>query len=172
MPSPRSSSAIQRQAISPFRTGHYFLNDYAGSFRTTFARRRSRAESRSTLEFESGLQEKDNHFTVGFDPNAAFFVAAPGMNLKGGLMYIGVNGNPDYQGHPIHNQFAPRGGIAWSLTERHVFARLRVLWVPEQFNGVTEAVVAARGYTASTSFLSSNDGGLTPAGTLSNRFRP
>jgi len=42
--------------------------------------------------------------------------------------------------------------------------------VPEQFNGVTEAVVGARGYTASTSFLSSNDGGLTPAGTLSNPF--
>ena len=30
--------------------------------------------------------------------------------------------------------------------------------------------MGARGYTASTSFLSSNDGGLTPAGSLSNPF--
>ena len=73
------------------------------------------------------------------------------MNLKGGLMYAGVNGNPDYQGHPIHNQFAPRGGIAWSLTDRHVVrAGYGFFWIPEQFNWVTEAVIGARGYAAST----------------------
>jgi outer membrane receptor protein involved in Fe transport len=152
--------------------GHYFLNYYAG-----YVQDNIRATSKIALnlglryEFESGLQEKDDHFTVGFDPNAAFPVAAPGINLKGGLMYAGVNGNPDYQGHPIHNQFAPRGGVAWSLTDRHVVrAGYGFFWVPEQFNGVTEAVIGARGYTASTSFLSSNDSGLTPAGTLSNPF--
>jgi hypothetical protein len=152
--------------------GHYFLNYYAGYVQDNF-----RATSKIALnfglryEFESGLHEKDDHFTVGFDPNAAFPVSVPGLNLKGGLMYAGVNGNPDYQGHPIHNQFAPRGGVAWSLTDRHVIrAGYGFFWVPEQFNGVTEAVLGARGYTASTSFLSSNDGGLTPAGTLSNPF--
>jgi hypothetical protein len=152
--------------------GHYFLNYYAG-----YVQDNIRATSKIAVnlglryEFEDGLQEKDNHFTVGFDPNAAFPVAAPGLNLKGGLMYAGVNGNPDYQGHPIHTQFAPRGGVAWSLTDRHVVrAGYGLFWVPEQFNGVGEAVIGARGYTASTSFLSSNDGGLTPVGTLSNPF--
>jgi hypothetical protein len=152
--------------------GHYFLNYYAGYVQDNF-----RATSKLALnfglryEFEGGLHEQDNHFTVGFDPTAAFPVTAPGMNLKGGLMYAGVNGSPHYQGQPIHSQFSPRGGIAWSLTDKHVVrAGYGLFWVPEQFNGVTEAVIGARGYTASTSFLSSNDGGLTPAGTLSNPF--
>ncbi len=152
--------------------GHYLINYYAGYVQDNF-----RATSKLALnlglryEFESGLQEKDNHFTVGFDPSAAFPVAAPGLNLKGGLMYAGVNGYPDFQGHPIHTQFSPRGGLAWSLTDRHVVrAGYGLFWVPEQFNGVGEAVIGARGYTASTSFLSSNDGGLTPVGTLSSPF--
>ena len=33
---------------------------------------------------------------------------------------------------------------------------------------ITEAAIGARGYSAVTTFLSSNDGGLTPVGTLSN----
>jgi hypothetical protein len=184
-PNPNTASSTAGDAFASFllgypasgdiavaTPGHYFLNYYAGYVQDNF-----RATSKLSLnfglryEFEGGLQEKDNHFTVGFDPNAAFPVAVPGLNLKGGLMYAGVNGYPDYQGHPIHTQFAPRGGIAWSLTDRHVIrAGYGLFWVPEQFNGVTEAVLGARGYTASTSFLSSNDGGLTPVGTLSNPF--
>ena len=35
---------------------------------------------------------------------------------------------------------------------------------------IAEATIGARGYSAVTTFLASNDGGLTPAGTLSNPF--
>src|SRR4029077_16614749 len=67
--------------------------------------------------------------------------------------------------------FAPRGGIAWSLTEKTVVrAGYGLFWAPTQFNGVGEAVMGARGYSASTSYLASNDGGLTPVGSLSNPF--
>jgi hypothetical protein len=152
--------------------GHYFLNYYAGYAQDDF-----RVTSKITLnlglryEYEGGLRERDNHFTVGFDQNAPFPVQVPGLNLKGGLMYAGVNGYPDHQGHPVHDQFAPRGGVAWALTDKQVIrGGYGLFWVPEQFNGVTEAVLGARGYTASTSFLSSNDGGLTPVGTLSSPF--
>ena len=184
-PNPNTGSATGGDAFASFllgypasgdiavaTPGHYFLNYYAGYVQDDF-----RATSKVTLnaglryEFESGLHETDNHFTVGFDQNAPFPAQVPGLNLKGGLMYAGVNGNPDYQGHPIHDQFAPRAGVAWSLTDKHIVrAGYGLFWVPEQFNGVTEAVLGARGYTASTSFLSSNDGGLTPVGTLSNPF--
>ena len=158
-PDPNTASSTAGDAFASFLLGypasgdiavaspaHYFINYYAGYIQDNI-----RATSKISLnlglryEFESGLHEKDNHFTVGFDPTAAFPVAAAGLNLKGGLMYAGVNGNADYQGNPIHNQFAPRGGIAWSLTDRHVIrAGYGLFWVPEQFNGVGEAVIGAR----------------------------
>ena len=152
--------------------GTFVQNYYAG-----FAQDEFRATSSVTLnvgvryEFEQGLQEEDNRFTVGFDRNATFPAQVAGLDLKGGLMYAGQNGYPTVQGAPFKGQFAPRGGIAWSLSDRTVIrGGYGLFWAPTQFSGVTETVMGTRGYTASTSFLSSNDGGLTPAGSLSNPF--
>ena len=87
-------------------------------------------------------------------------------------MYAGVERlSRPIRAAPFKGQFAPRGGVAWSLTEKTVIrGGYGFFWAPTQFSGVGEAVMGTRGYTASTSFLSSNDGGLTPAGTLSNPF--
>ena len=82
--------------------GNYFLNYYSGYVQDDF-----RATSKLTLnlglryEFEDGLRERDNRFTVGFDPAAAFPVQVAGLDLKGGLMYAGQNGYPTYQGAPL-----------------------------------------------------------------------
>jgi hypothetical protein len=152
--------------------GNFLLNYYSGYVQDEF-----RATSKLTLnlglryEFEDGLREQDNHFAVGFDPTAAFPVQVEGLDLKGGLMYAGQNGYPTYQGAPYKGQIAPRGGVAWSVTEKTVIrGGYGFFWAPTQFPGVTEAVMGTRGYTASTSFLSSTDGGLTPSGSLSNPF--
>ena len=40
-------------------------------------------------EFEPGVREANNQFTVGFDRDADFPVQVPGLDLKGGLMYAG-----------------------------------------------------------------------------------
>src|SRR5688500_5614136 len=42
-------------------------------------------------------------------------------------------------------------------------------WVPP-ITDIAEAMIGARGYSASTTFLSSTDGGVTPGGTISNPF--
>jgi hypothetical protein len=184
-PNPNTASTAAGDAFASFLLGYpasgditvpgpatFLLNYYAG-----YAQDEFRVTSSLTLnlglryEFEQGLQEKDNRFAVGFDPNATFPAQVAGLNLKGGLMYAGVNGYPTYQGSPFKGQFAPRGGIAWSLTDKTVIrGGYGLFWAPTQFAGVTEAIMGTRGYTASTSFLSSNDGGLTPAGSLSNPF--
>jgi hypothetical protein len=184
-PNPNTASSTAGDAFAAFllgypatgditvpTPGHYVLNYYAGYLQDDF-----RATQKLTLnfglryEYESGLQERDNHFTVGFDPDAAFPVKVPGLDLKGGLMYAGVDGYPTHQGHPITTQFAPRGGVAYSLTDKMVLrGGYGFFWAPTQFNGVGESVIGSRGYTASTSFLSSNDGGLTPVGSISNPF--
>ncbi len=61
-------------------------------------------------EHEPGVRERDNHITVGFDRDAAFPVQVPGLDLKGGLLYAGVDGNPTTQGQTL-NGVAPRGGL-------------------------------------------------------------
>jgi hypothetical protein len=158
--------------ISVAGRGNYLLPYYAGYVQDDF-----RATSSVALnfglryEFERGLQEQNNRFTVGFDPNAIFPVQVNGLNLKGGLMYAGQNGYPTHQGTQNKGQFAPRGGVAWSLTNKMVVrGGYGLFWAPTQFAGVSEAAIGARGYSASTSYLASNDGDLTPAGTLGNPF--
>jgi trimeric autotransporter adhesin len=93
-----------------------------------------------------------------------------GLSLKGGLLYAGVNGNPTTQGRTL-NGAAPRGGFAWSLTDRTVIRGGYGFYrAPTQYPGLGEAAIGSKGYTATTTFLASTDGGLTPANTLSNPF--
>ena len=152
--------------------GHFYVDYYAGYVQDDY-----RVSSGLTLnygvryEYETGLEERDSHFTVGFDPNASFPIQVPGLSLKGGLMYAGQNGYPTQQGHPLHDEVAPRGGFAWSLNPRTVVrGGWGLFWAPTQYPATTEAALGSRGYSASTTFLASNDGGLTPAGSLSNPF--
>ena len=56
-------------------------------------------------EYEPGIAAEGNQFTVGFDRDALFPVQVPGMELRGGLMYAGVDGYPTRQGQPL-NDFA------------------------------------------------------------------
>jgi len=149
----------------------YLINYYAG-----YAQDEFRASSKLTLnyglryEFEPGVREADNHFTVGFDKNADFPVQVPGLSLKGGLMYAGQNGYPKTQGKSL-NGAAPRGGFAWSLTNKDVIrGGYGFYWAPIQFSGVGETAMGRLGYTATTTYLSSTDGNRTPANSLSNPF--
>ena len=151
---------------------NFFINYYAGYFQDNW-----RITPNLTLNFglryegETGLNEKDNAFTVGFDRDKAFPVQVPGMNLKGGLMYAGVDGNPKYQADPSMAKFAPRVGFAWTLnTDTVVRGGYGLFWAPPQYPYPTESRMGTRGYTATTSYFASADNGLTPAGTLTNPF--
>jgi trimeric autotransporter adhesin len=150
---------------------HYLVDYYAG-----YAQDEFRASSRLTLnygvryEYEPGVREADNAFTVGFDRNADFPVQVPGLTLKGGLMYAGENGYPTTQGKPL-NGVAPRGGFAWSLSDKNVIrGGYGFYWAPMQFSGVGETAMGRLGYTATTTYLASTDGNRTPANSLSNPF--
>jgi hypothetical protein len=69
------------------------------------------------------------------------------------------------------NGVAPRGGFALSLSERTVVrGGYGFYWAPNQYASLGEAAIGSKGYTGTSTFLSSVDGGLTPAGSLSNPF--
>ena len=149
----------------------YLIDYFAG-----FAQDEFRAGSKLTLnyglryEFEPGVREADNHFTVGFDRETDFPVPVPGMTLKGGLMYAGQSGYPTRQGKSL-NGAAPRGGFAWSLSSADVIrGGYGFYWAPMQFSGVGETAMGRLGYSATTTYLSSTDGNRTPVNSLSNPF--
>jgi hypothetical protein len=125
-------------------------------------------------EFEQGLQEQNQAFTVGFDRDRAFPIQVPGLNLKGGLMYAGIDGYPTQQGNSSHLNFGPRAGIAWSVGARTVVrGGYGLFFAPSQIpQALNQAGLGTRGFTGFTTYVSSNNGGLTPCDgcSLTNPF--
>ena len=152
---------------------NFYINYYAGYVHDDI-----RINSKLTVnlgvryEFEQGLQERDNHMTVGFARDKAFPVQVPGLNLKGGLLYAGVDGAPTYQGDPSKTKLAPRVGFAYALGPRSVLrGGYGVFYAPNQYAFPDENRMGTRGFTAVTDYIASTDG-LTPCSTctLTNPF--
>lgn len=112
-------------------------------------------------EIETGLKEREDHFTVGFDPTAASPLKVPGLELKGGLLYAGVNGAPSAQTDTYH-KFAPRVGFAFALNDKTTIrGGYGIFYAPPIFN-FTIAGLGALGFSAIST--------VSPGATLSNPF--
>jgi hypothetical protein len=142
----------------------FFIDYYAGYVQDDF-----RINPNLTVnlglryEFEQGLQEKNNAFTVGFDRDRSWPFQVPGVTLKGGLMYAGVDGYPTHQSDPSKKKFAPRAGFAWSIDPRTVLrGGYGLFWAPFQYAFPSETNLGARGFTQVTDYVASTDGFLTP----------
>jgi len=150
--------------ITVARPTNAYINYYAG-----YAQDDLRINPNLTVnlglryEFEQGLQEKNNEITVGFDRDRAWPVQVPGLSLKGGLMYAGVDGYPTHQSDPTKTKFAPRAGFAWSVNPRTVVrGGYGLFWAPHQYPGIGATSLGTRGFTQRTDYVASTDGGLTP----------
>ena len=161
----RSCSDTRRAATSPRRSRpNAYINYYAG-----YAQDDLRVNPKLTVnlglryEFEQGLQEKDNGLTVGFDRERPWPVQVPGLALKGGLMYAGVDGYPTHQSDPSKTKFAPRVGFAWSPNSKTVVrGGYGLFYAPHQYAGIGSASLGTQGFTQRTDTVASTDGGLTP----------
>ena len=124
-PNPNTASSVAGDAFASFLLGYPATGDvnvatpgaYYTDYYSAFVQDDFRVSSKLTLnfglryEYEPGIAADGNEFTVGFDRDALFPVQVPGMDLRGGLMYAGVDGYPTRQGKPLNN-VAPRGGFA------------------------------------------------------------
>jgi len=82
------------------------------------------------LEHEGGLSEANNQLVVGFDRNtispmnvtipADPVAGTPARQVRGGLMYAGVDGNNTHVGKPPAIKASPRAGVAYTLNDRTV----------------------------------------------------
>ena len=86
------------------------------------------------LEHETGLAEKDDKLIVGFDRDVVspLNVTIPAgldplqpaaRQVKGGVIYAGVDGAPRHQGDPPSVKLSPRGGVVFSAEQRHRASR-------------------------------------------------
>jgi hypothetical protein len=160
--------------------GVYSLQYYGGYVQDDW-----RVSSRFTLnygvrfEHESGLRERDDHITVGFDPDAtsselqAIDAAIrrngyTGPPLKGGLMFAGVNGANDYQGDPPAVKVSPRFGATWALDPRTVLrGGYGLFYAPWQYTQQSHGTI---GFTRTTTMLQSAPESAVPLVTLDNPF--
>lgn len=143
---------------------------YAGYFQDDY-----RITERLTLnlglryEWEAGLSERQNQYAVGFDANATNpLQATSGVTTKGGIEFAGQNGYPTSCCSYSDKKFAPRVGGAYALNSKTV-VRLGygIFYAPVSFSNSS---AYAPGYTQTSTYVASNDGLKTPAGTLSNPY--
>jgi len=119
-------------------------------------------------EYETGIFSPNNRFSPGFDPKAINPIQAqvPGLTTLGVLEYAGQDGYGSTVGNPNHDKLGPRAGFAWSLNPKTIVrGGYGLFWAPLSFS-----LQSTFGYTATTSYVSSNDGGATPANSLNNPF--
>ena len=119
-------------------------------------------------ELETPWVERYNRASYRFDPDAPLPVKVPGLDLRGGVLFAGINGNPRAVS-PDKNNFGPRFGFAYSpLAKTVVRGGYGIFYSTIALN--TSFFGALNVYNALTPFVGSNDGGVTPATTLANPF--
>jgi len=122
------------------------------------------------------VTEKYNRLNVGFDSTTASPLASQvnqslfpfgNGNLKGGMMFAGVNGSPTGSYNADFANFAPRFGAAYRLNNKLV---LRGGYGMYYFNFNVFQYRNFNGYSQGTSLVTSNDGGKTPISLLAGGY--
>lgn len=115
-------------------------------------------------EYETPRTERFNRTTRGFAYNTPSPLPVPGLDLRGGLLYAGIGGNPRGIYDPDRNNVAPRIGFAFSVNPKTVLrGGYALYYIP-----VVQSVDPT-GFSVRTPFVASQDG-ITPKDRLSNPF--
>ncbi|MBK5293146.1 MAG: TonB-dependent receptor, partial [Acidobacteriia bacterium] len=151
----------------PFNTGVSIQNVYYA----LYLQDDFRVSPRLTLniglrwEYESPRTERYNRATRGFAYGTPSPLKVPGLDLRGGLLYAGVNGAPRGIYESDLNNFAPRIGFAFSLNKKTILRGGYALsYIP------VIGSVQAPGFSNDTPWVSSTDGGITVLNRFSNPF--
>jgi len=131
------------------------------------------------IEHEDGLRERNNQFTVGFDPDliSPLSGTAPGLaairgtgEIRGGLMYAGVDGHNEYQGDPPAVKVSPRVGAVWSINPKTVLrGGYGMFWAPWNYQFPSTVNYGNIGYSQTT-FMQQSSETSVPTTRLQNPF--
>ncbi len=146
--------------------GGYVQDDYRVSSRFT-------VNYGVRLEHESGLREKNDHFTVGFDPDAISPLngrtSVPGRDaIRGGLIFAGVNGASREQGNLPSLKASPRIGAVFSVSDKTVLrGGYGLFWAPWNYPGPGTTSYGQYGYSSTTTLQQNT---LVPITSIENPF--
>ncbi len=158
-----TSGQVDRNIDTAYRN-HY----YAGYVQDDF-----KLSSKITVNFgfrwdyEQPAYERYNRMLRGFafDQTSPLQSEVSGLDLKGGLLYAGSEGERRLSFNPSRSQFQPRVGLAW---------RFRDQWVMRGGYGLSylgqSSFGQPVGYSRTTPLVASTDGNLTPAASLNDPF--
>lgn len=125
------------------------------------------------LRYETESPYTDNHNRLNyFDPN----VLSPAANsefpsLTGGLVFAAVDGHSSEVYRWNKNQFGPRFGFSYNPIRNTVIrGGFGLVYAPLVITNSAVGSAADEGYSSSTGWDTSNDGGLTPFNLLSNPY--
>ncbi len=120
-------------------------------------------------DMEAPQTERYNQQIYGFNPAAQLPIQVPGMNLQGGLLLAGVNGNPRTAGNWDLNNVGPRFGFAYQALPKTVIrGGYGLFYAMKSYAGYYNLDPGT--FSSNTSFVGSIDGGATPYNTLANPF--
>src|SRR6266480_6031552 len=121
-------------------------------------------------ERENGIQEVQDRLYVNFDKNAVNPLAAnvTGIAPKGVVQFAGSSSNPRYVGDPNKNKLGPRLGAAFQVNSKTVLrAGYGLVWAPQSTIG---SPLAPAAYSATTPYIATTNGFVTPANRLTDPF--
>jgi hypothetical protein len=114
-------------------------------------------------DYESPTSERFNQLNAGFDQTSPSPFQAPGLQLKGGLLFVSKDDRLPYKRDL--NNFGPRVGVSYQLNAKTVLRGGYGMSYLPAFDPGT-----ANGFSVSTPYVASTDGNLKPANTLSNPY--
>lgn len=119
-------------------------------------------------EIEMPYTERYDRNSYRFDESATLPVRVPGLNLRGGILFAGVDGNPRAI-RPDRNNIGPRIGFAYSPFRKTVIrGGYGVFFTTISLN--TGFFGTLNVFNAQTSFVGTIDNGATPFTTVANPY--
>jgi len=173
-----ASGSVANNAATADRTtykGFFLQDDWRVSNRLTL-------NLGLRYEWEGAYTERYDRINRGYDFSTASPVAAQArtnyaaapipelpassFNAVGGLLFAGVGGVPRALSDIDRNNIAPRIGAAFQLTSKTVLRGGYGVF----YGASTQTGETRNGFSVTTPYVASNDGGNTPANTLRNPF--